>query len=162
MSNLATHSVEMDDFSPRLAMDIAADLLPRQEIFKAHGLSDTQGDLLLENPVFQNMVAEARTEWLGSSNAKERIRTKARLALEELLPTHFAMAVDSDVAPSNRNDAVKLIKDLAGIAPTSREGTGGDGGGGRFIVNINLDSTDNNITVDAPIEGFSEDITDVE
>ena len=154
MSTLATQSVNIEEFSPTLALEIAAELLPVEEIFKAHGLSDTQGLALLENPVFKDMVAAARTEWASSGNVKERIRSKARLALEELLPDHFAMATDKNINPANRNEAVKIIKDLAGMAPKAVEG---EATASRFIVNINLDDASKDVSITAPIAGELDD-----
>lgn len=134
--------------SATLAMELASGLTPASEIFSRRGISEAEARAMLTNPAFQRMLKEAKANWDSPLNAEERIRLKAKLALEELLEPHFHMARDPDVAPPARTEAVKTFERLSGLV--SKEGAAGGGNGGeRFVININL-GDDKHVTIDAP------------
>lgn len=131
-----------------LAMELASGMAKPSDIFARHGYSRGQIAVLLQNPQFISMLQEAKSNWESNANAEERIRLKAKLALEEILPTHFALATSAETPAAARNEAVKTFERLSGLAKP--EGSGGSAGE-RFVVNINLgDKPGEVFTVDSP------------
>ena len=137
------------EFSPNLAAELASGLLPPQEVFDRYGINEDEARTMLKAPEFRAMVKQAKQDWEAADNAEKRIRVKARMALEELLPSQFRLAMDEGNTPAGRNEAVKIIKNLAGMDRT--EGEGG-GTGERFVVNINLgEQSGEKVIVDATV-----------
>lgn len=143
-------SPEYMNLSAALAMEIASGLSKPSEIFSRHGYSPEDAARMLQNPAFQSMLREAKSTWNSDANAEERIRMKARLALEEILPSHYVLAVSPGTPPATRNEVVKTFERLSGMAAT-RENGGGSATGERFIVNINLGEAKPTVTIDAPV-----------
>lgn len=153
MQDITTNSHDMPEiqnFSPVLALELASGLTPPTEVFSRHGVDKTVAAKMLAHPIFQKMIREAKAEWDAVGNAEERIRVKSRLALEELLPDHFYMATAKNTPATARNEAVKIIKSLAGM---DKRADGEVGPTERFVVNINLGEADTqkvSITADVP------------
>jgi len=151
LGNSVTGQIDASDYlqlSAVLAMELASGLTPPSEIFSRHGFTDAEAKAMLMNPAFQRMLKEAKANWDSPMNAEERIRLKAKLALEELLIPHFQMAQNPDVPPPARTEALKTFERLSGMVSKEGAASGGQGGE-RFVVNINL-GEDKRITFDAP------------
>lgn len=133
----APEPIQLRDLSPVLALELASGLTPPEDVFARHGIGRAEAVQLLKNDIFKKMIRQAKADWDSHENAEERIRLKARLALEELLPDHFSMAISHSTPPPARNEATKILKSLAGMdRKDGFEGTGGTGE--RFTVTINL------------------------
>jgi len=140
--------------SAALAMELASGLSPASEIFARWGHTPEEARAILSNPTFQQMLKEAKGNWDSDSNVEERIRMKARLALEELLEPHFKMAKSVDTPPPSRIEAMKTFERLSGMS--AKEKDSGFTPGERFIVNINLGSDIPSVTIDAPVTAEGE------
>ena len=116
-----------------LAAELAQRLESADVIFERHGIEDEDANALLTNPQFQSMLKQARLAWDAVNNASERVRLKAVVALEEMLPKMYGRAVDPDTPVAAANDTFKIFKGLAGM--DSKEPAEG---GSRFSVVINL------------------------
>ena len=136
------------NISTVLAMEIASGLSSPKEVFSRHGFTDVEARQILKSPHFVKMLKEAKANWDGDHNADERIRLKAKLALEELLLPHFLLAKSPDTPANARNEAVKTFERLSGLA----RDTGDNPVGERFVVNINLgDAPEEKIVIDSPV-----------
>lgn len=137
----------MFEVSPILASELACGLSRPSDVFARHGYTPEQAALLLRNPVFQSMLKQAKAEWDAEHNVDERIRIKSKLALEELLHSHYVMARSTDTPPPARTEAIKTFERLSGLNTPEKE----TGTTSRFVVNINLGDRDEPpITINAP------------
>lgn len=126
------------DFSAALAADLAADLYEREIIFTNHGMSLAQGLELLGQPWFKAMVEQARRDWDALDNTKDRIKTKAQIALEDSIPTVYGIITDKNTPGAARVAAFKEMKEIAGMG--AREGA--EGGAVFVPIQIFLDGRD--------------------
>lgn len=131
------------DLSASLAAELALNLHPPKEIFARHGFSETQAKHLVMNPVFQKMLAEAKAAWGSASNTEGRIRKKASVALEEMMPHMFAMGINPDTGAAGRNEVFKSFKSLSGM-DKQEQVSGGSG----FQLTINIGDTPKEIVVE--------------
>lgn len=111
------HIKPLDDMSSALALDLAAEIYDKATIFDRHGIAEADGEELLEQPWFQQMVASAKAEWDSIGNSKERIQIKARLAVEEAIVEMYALLRDPKVPAAARVGAFKELKEIAGVVP---------------------------------------------
>jgi hypothetical protein len=147
-------AVEYMQISAALAMELASGMSSPKQVFARHGFTEGEARQILGNPHFKKMLKEAKANWDGDNNAEERIRLKAKLALEELLLPHYLLAKSPDTPANARNEAIKTFERLSGLA----RDTGDNSTGERFVVNINLgDAPEEKIVIDAPVtnEGVS-------
>ena len=126
------------EIPPTLAVELVAGLSTPTEIFARHNVPVEKIPGLLQSDIFLAMLKEAKNDWCGDHNADTRIRTKARIALEELLIPQFAMAQDKCTPAAARNEAAKFFKSLAGMDKSESAGDGVE----KFVVNITLGSSD--------------------
>lgn len=126
-----------DDLSARLAFDLAARLRPLPDILDQYGLTEDALKTLLRTPAFANMVKEAKQVWASEMNAIERIQTKSRIALEELIPDIYQTAASMDMSVPARMEASKLLAKLSGF-DTKQNISDNDAVGRGFSITINL------------------------
>ena len=141
--------LELHQLQPKLAAEIGAGLLTTQDILSRYDLTPDQLKQIVQDPQFRNMVREFKRNWNDSLSAKDRVRLKAMLAIEEALPTIFDIVMDPLVSPNSRLDGFEKLAKLADAVP--RKDNSGDTGPG-FSININIPSPDNAIrpiTIDA-------------
>lgn len=135
------------ELAPVLAMEIASGLTKASEVFARRGYTKNEIGIILNDPQFRSMLREAKANWDAADNAEERIRLKAKLALEELLFPHFVLAKSPDTPAAARNEAVKTFERLSGLARTEQAGVGGS----QFSITINLgDAPNEHVTITAP------------
>lgn len=101
--------------SAALAFELASGLRPPLAVASDYGLNEAQLRELLDNPRFAEMVREARKEWESASNTQARIRMKARMAVEESLPTLFDVISDPAVAGAARISAFRELREIADV-----------------------------------------------
>lgn len=97
-----------------LAAALARRLDTLEEILKRFNLTEEQLGKLLDNPSFQDMMREANIQWSAAPSTPERIRIKAQLATEELIPEIYAVAANGQNPLGPRLDAAKLLYEITG------------------------------------------------
>ncbi|HHG89891.1 MAG TPA: hypothetical protein ENJ90_05350 [Devosia sp.] len=143
MGNALDQPISYNDISPKLINELALGLYPPSEVFERFGYSKEQAARLIDSGAFAKALKDAKAKWASTESAEERIRLKALIALEEMMPSLFAMGVDFDVNPTARNEVFKSFQRLAGI---EKQEQGSVGAG--FAININLGDTKHEIVVD--------------
>ena len=147
----AKPSIRSDKVKAQLAYELAANLMPASEVFKRFGINKGQAKLLLANPQFKTLYAEAKVIWNSSDSAKERLRAKATLMVEDGLLELWQMFHDNDIAPPSRLDAFKQIALVANVTPKGGEAAGDTGP--KFSLTINIprspDHEAKTVTIDA-------------
>lgn len=113
---------QLKDMSASLAAELAADIHPQNEIFDRYGLTAEEGERLLANPIFDDMVDQARKDWHSIKNVKSRVKLKARIAIEEALPTLYKLISDANEPGSARVSAFKELKDIADVVEKTEQG----------------------------------------
>lgn len=114
---------QLKDLSPTLAAELAADLIPSEQIFAKHGMTMQQGFQLLTLDWFREMVADAKKEWASIKSSKQRLRLKGQLALEEAIPEIYRMIHNEEIPGAARVAAFKELINVSGVA-ASTEGVG--------------------------------------
>lgn len=119
----------------QLALELATNLFPAADVFRAHGLDKAGASRLLADPQFRHMLRDYRKLWHSPMNATERVRLKSAVAVEDSLAHLHAMFHDVMLAPQARLDAFKQLVALSDMAPRPSS-TGADGP--RFSLTLNL------------------------
>ncbi len=135
--------VGMDDMRPRLAAELAAGLLPMRDILTRFDLTKQQLEKLLTDPGFRSAIVEFRGQWRDAGNARERIRVKAALAVEEGLIELYNMYTNLDINPNARLDAYKQLVTLSDTAPVKDATPEGS----RFSVIFNIPGAEQPLTI---------------
>ena len=98
-----------------LAYDVATGLLPVHDIAHRHGISVKKLNQLCETEGFRKQVAQMRAEWESLENTSERIKHKARLAIEEGIVSLYELLTDTKVNAAARVAAAKELKDISDL-----------------------------------------------
>jgi len=122
------------DRDARLAMELVAQLRPREEVAQAYGLSNKQLMDKLRNPQFRTILKNAKEVWSSDNNVKERIRAKAGLLVEDSLLDIYNIVTNPNITPSVRNQSFSHLANVADVSSPDR----GSASGGGFRVVINL------------------------
>jgi hypothetical protein len=142
--NLA-HLNTLDTPHAALAAELATKLLPLPEIIKRYDLTPAQLKDLLRDQQFRHMVNEFRREWHSPLSARERVRLKSSLAVEDGLIELYRIFKDLDYTPSARLDAFKQLVGLADMQPKKDAVESGPS----FSLTLNLGGESRTVTIDA-------------
>jgi hypothetical protein len=134
-------SIHSDQLLRELALSIARNsvgaMLPIHQIVAGEGLTQTEYDQIAANPQFQRYVDMYVKELKDTGFS---FSAKARVLAEDLLPTLYHMAKDSDVPAAVRRQAITDIVEWAELKPkTNQVAQTGPG----FSITINLPSVGN-------------------
>ncbi len=140
----ASSPVSMDDMRPRLAAELAAGLLPIGDILTRFDLTKQQLGKLLADPGFRRAIVDYREQWRDAGNARERIRVKAALAVEEGLIELYNMYINPELNPSARLDAYKQLVTLSATAPVKDVP---ENSGPQFSVTFNIPGAEQPLTI---------------
>lgn len=133
-------SLEINDLSPIIAAELAAELSSPEDIKKKFGLTTAQWRMLTKNPMFRGMVKDALKTFRGELAAGARILKKSEILLEDLLSDLYGIAKAKDVPSSDRINAVKQLAELAGRGKKDSPDLGPRIAG--FTLNINVGGSD--------------------
>lgn len=132
-----------------LAAELATRLYPVADTLKRYSLTKGQLRHLMGDKQFRHQVAEYRREWESPLSARERVRMKSALAVEDGLMELYRLYHDVTAHPQARLDAFKQLVNLADMQPkinAQAEGT-------KFQLNITLAGDSGNpetVVVEAP------------
>lgn len=146
----------INDHDSRLAVELAVGISPVKEILKRHGLTSIQLKSKMADSGFRSMVKEARRVWNSDLSAKERIRLKSQILVEDSLLGLYQLFHDSNLSASARLDAFKAMSKTADV-DTPEKVVGPTGG--RVVLNLNFGNVDKQppIDVKAVVEADGED-----
>lgn len=128
----------LSDKDSRLAVEVAVQIRPISEVLTAYSISRSDLVRKLKDPMFRDMVKQAKSIWSSDLSIKERIRLKAQVCVEDSLLEVFGIVHNVDMAVPAKLDAFKQLARVAEVDSPER-GKGGDGS--RFTVSINLGDT---------------------
>jgi hypothetical protein len=145
---MADFSALTDDRAA-LAAELATRLLPVPEVMKRYNMTTAELTTLLADSQFKNMVRDFRREWESPMSARERVKLKSSLAVEDGIVELYRIFKDLDTVPAARIDAFKQLVGLADMQPKKE----GAEAGPAFSLTLNLGGTDEDIsktiTIDA-------------
>lgn len=126
-----------DTMLQRFANELARGLYDPEDVMKLYGITPEMfAERVKNNPSFMTFYAEGHAIWNASSNAKERIRAKARVISEQWMREANRLLHD----PANPMAAkVELAKHFAKIAELEPERETEASQGNGVHVTINLD-----------------------
>lgn len=136
MDELMPMSVfEEDDLLLKLAREIAADINDLETILKHYSIDAYRWESVRNNARFQQLLSNAIEEWNAAGNTHERVKLKAAVMIETVLPELHKRLIDNKEHLGQQVEGLKWLRDLAGLGP--RAGAGAQAGE-RFSVTINL------------------------
>lgn len=128
----------LSDTDSRLAVELAVQLRPTAELLVAYSISRKDLSTKLKDPMFRDMVKQAKTVWNSDLSIKERIRLKSQVLVEDSLLSIFSIVHHPDNAIPAKLDAFKQLARVAEVdSPERSKGAEGS----RFTVSINLGDT---------------------
>jgi hypothetical protein len=126
-----------DQLLVRLAREIAMDHFELDEILKRYCISTLQWERIREDKYFTSILAGEMLAWNAANNTHERSKLKAAAVIEDWLPEAHKMLHARGETLSGRVALAQLLTKIAGMGVTA-EGVNVNGGGERFVININL------------------------
>ena len=123
----------------RLAREIARNLRPLDMILQTLNISIPQFEKIRDNPIFLTRMGEEAAVW-GASTAgslRNRISTKAQIAVEELLHEAIDIVQDKKLGGAARIQALQFIAKMGQLG--EGDPTQGDAAG-RVAINIFLNN----------------------
>lgn len=127
-----------------MAWEIVAQVAPLPDILRRHGITVSEMQAKLREPMFRSMLAEAKRLWNADTlTTKERIRLKAQLLTEEGLDELADIVRNRDMGAVARIDAFEKIAKVGSLAtPDPSQGVGE-----RTVININIPGESQPITI---------------
>ncbi len=135
----------ISDKDSRLAIEIALQLRPINEVLQTYDISRTELAAKLRSSHFQSMVKQAKSVWGSDLSAKERIRLKAQVLVEDSILEVFKVIHNSENAIPAKLDA---FKQLARVAEVDQPDKSKNEAGSRFTVSINLGEAAKNVVIE--------------
>ncbi len=117
-----------------LAAELATRLYPVADTLKRFGLTADQLKHLMTDPQFRHQITEYRREWDSPLSARERVKMKSALAVEDGLVELYRLYHDVSAHPQARLDAFKQLVSLADMQPKANA----QAEGSKFTLNITL------------------------
>jgi hypothetical protein len=125
----------LSDTDSRLAVEVAVQIRPITEVLLAYSLTRSDLVLKLKDPMFRDMVKQAKSVWGSDLSIKERIRLKSQVLIEDSLLAIFSIIHNHENAIPAKLDAFKQLARVAEVDSPDRS-SGSEGS--RFTVSINL------------------------
>lgn len=100
-----------------LAAELATKLYTVADTLLRFSITAAQLKLLMSDAQFRHMVADYRRQWNAPMSARERVKAKASLAVEDGLAELYRTYHDTDIHPQARLDAFKQLVALADMQP---------------------------------------------
>ena len=133
------------DSDSRLAVELAAQIRELPDILNTYNLSRSELAVKLREPMFRDMVKQAKQLWSSDLNIKERIRLKSQVLVEDSLMSIFQVVHGPDNAIPAKLDAFKQLARVAEVDAPDRSHADT---GSRFTVSINLGNPEENVIIE--------------
>lgn len=114
--------------APDLARDIICKIDKASSLADKYGLEPAQWEALRSSEFFLNLCRRMQADLAGAQGLQERIRIKALYALDETMVLELAaMGSNAGLAAGNRIDAIKELRELAGLVNKGNAGNANAG-----------------------------------
>lgn len=161
LQRLTGNGTAFSERDARLALELVSGLSSVKDVLDRYGMTELELRQKLATPGFQALLKETRQAWQSDLNARERVKLKAALLVEDSLMSVFRVANDKDVGVTARLDAFKSLAKIASVDEADKQA---GGGAGRFVLNINVPGVNAPVTIDGVAskavdadDGFGED-----
>ena len=154
---MPTGSQISSEMSAALAVDLASNVWPENQVFANHGVDPIYGANLMQQDWFKKMVDEAKREWNSISSAKDRIKLKSQVAVEMAIKDLYDLVVDQKIPAAARVAGFKELKDIAGVSAPDAGGGGSHGP----VVTIHLGGAPMTVSGKVPKVLDEDDMIDV-
>ena len=134
-STLNTSLSAINDADSQIAAELAFEISPIEEVLARHGLSKAALRAKLQNPIFRQMVTQAKRVWRSDLSVKERIRLKSMVLVEDSLLELYTIFHDKDAALTGRLDAFKSLSKVATVDAPDKDGAAV---GEKVTINISI------------------------
>lgn len=146
----------LSDQDSRLAVEIAVQIRSVPEVLNTYNISRQDLVLKLRDPMFRDMVKQAKSIWSSDLSIKERIRLKSQVLVEDSLLAIFSIVHNHDNAIPAKLDA---FKQLARVAEVDTPDRGKGDTGSRFTVSINLGDTVKPVVIEGSTDNAQNETT---
>jgi len=135
----------------QLAMELVADLRPRDQIARSYGYTPESLIGKLKDPAFGTILREAHKLWHSDSNTKERVRAKAGLLVEDMLLPVLDLFNNPETPSPVKMDSFKSLARIAAVDSVDKNMHEG----GRMSIVINVPAKSGEDAKPIVIEGHS-------
>lgn len=147
------------DRDSQLAMELAMQLAPINDILDRHGLTVADLRFKLSNPLFRRVYQDTKRVWESDLGAEERIRIKAMMLVEDSLLQVYSILHSHDTAPQARIDAFKQLSKVAGV---DQSGKGGDAAGTKVSITFNIEPDKPPVMLEAVAQAIPDGVEESE
>lgn len=123
----------VNDFDARLAVELAIQLVPVQDLLKRYELTKQELQVKLKDAGFRRQVRDAKRVWNSDLSVKERIRLKSQVLIEDSILAVYNILHDNDTAPQSRLEAFKQLARVADVDQPEKQGADA---GSRFSITL--------------------------
>jgi hypothetical protein len=121
-----------------LANDIAAAILPLEDILQRHGLTPAEYDTITRDPRFLRLLQSAVAEWTSVNNTTQRVRIKSQVAVEMALPDLYRTVTDPSIPLHHRAAMLRMLASLGKLIDTGGEPANTGNRGQEFSISITI------------------------
>ena len=140
-----------------LAAEVACDSFEIGDILKARDLTLVEFKEIERQPRFQMYLREAISSWSSTANTQERVRAKAALAVETVLPDLVARITDTREPLSAKTELFKALLKAGAIGEKEKsDGVAGE----KVSIVINLG--ENSVRLQKTIQGLPTQVINAE
>ncbi len=151
IGEIARREAQQEQLWRSLATSLAKDILPGEEVIKAHGLTREEYDKIAEHPVFRAILIEEMKLWTSADNTPERIRLKYLTMIEQSAPEFFEAMVSEKHSLADRTRVLQTIMKGAGIGQDTMDAAKvAAQNGNRVSITINMGDTVAEFSKDLP------------
>lgn len=125
----------INNLDSQLAVELATEISPIKDILSRHSMTTDGLRKKMEDPRFIGMIREAKRVWGSDLGAKERIRVKSAVLIEDALLELNNIFHDKELAAPARLEAFKSLAKVADVYEQPRNGAAV---GERVSININI------------------------
>ena len=136
----------INDKDGQLAVELAVELSPVEDILARHGITKDELRQKLKTQAFRQMVVDAKRVWSSDLSSVERIRLKSRVLVEDSLLELYKMFHSQQVAAPARIDAFKSLARVAAVDNTGKDGAAEVD---KVRININIGDSQSPVTIEA-------------
>lgn len=139
IGDIAQAEARQEQLWRSLAASLAKDILPGEEVIRAHGLTQAEYNRISQHPVFRAILVDEMKLWASAENTPERIRLKYLSMVEQSAPEFFAAMVNEKESLADRTRVLQTIMKGAGIGQETMDAAKiAAANGNRVSITINM------------------------
>ena len=142
-----TPGPRLDMLTAKMALEVAAGLIPLSQIFEDFNLTTAQGVKICKSAPFRELYADAKLATGGGLETTTRGRLKADMVIEDGLLKMHSIIQDVSSSSANATDAFRAVTAISSHAVKNRPASDDADAAKGFVLNITLAGEDKPVTI---------------